>query len=161
MFDWNKIVAGVFVGGVLVCGAVSIYVWQDMMILNDKVTELIREVENIRFKGDLKGKQGDPGPIGPQGPRGEPGPIGPRGSKGESYPVTEFTKLKSEVFKVRESKDGTQVDIKGGMHWGSWRGVTYCPNNHYVCGINQRVEGRQGNGDDTAVNDLQIYCCPF
>ncbi|MEN8129824.1 MAG: hypothetical protein ABFS45_06440 [Pseudomonadota bacterium] len=161
MFDWKKIVVAVLVGGILACATMSIYVWQDMVILNDKVTELDREMENIRFKGDLKGEQGDPGSIGPQGPRGDPGPIGPPGPKGESYSVIEFTKLKSEVLKVRESKDGVQVDIKGGMHWGRWRGVTYCPDSHYVCGINQRVEGRQGNGDDTAVNDLQIYCCQF
>ncbi|MCP4407233.1 MAG: hypothetical protein GY807_05620 [Gammaproteobacteria bacterium] len=161
MFEWKKIVTAIVVGGILICVTVSIYVWQEMMTLNNKVSELDREIENIRLKGDLKGKQGDPGSIGPQGPRGEPGPIGPPGSKGESYPVAEFTKLKSEVFKVRESKEGIQVDIQGGMHWGRWRGGSYCPDNHYVCGINQRVEGQQGNGDDTAVNDLQIYCCRF
>jgi hypothetical protein len=161
MFDWKMIIAGVLVGGILVSAAALISVWREMTILSNDVTELRKEVENIKVKGNLKGKKGDPGPVGAQGPRGEPGPVGPQGSKGESYPVAEFNKIKSEVFKVRESKNGTPLDVKGGLYWGSWRGETYCPDNHYVCGINQRVEGQQGKGDDTAVNDLQIYCCPF
>jgi len=161
MFNWKIIIGGLLVGGILVSVAVLISVWRDMTILSNEVTELRKEIENTRIRGDLKGKKGDPGPVGPQGLRGEPGPVGSQGPKGESYPVAEFNKLKSEVLKLRESKNGTPLDVEGGLVWGSWRGATYCPDNHYVCGINQRVEGRQGKGDDTAVNDLQIYCCPF
>ena len=53
------------------------------------------------------------------------------------------------------------VDVAGGMGWGAWRGRTYCPAHKYVCGIEQRVEGDQGGGDDTAVDDIAIICCPF
>jgi hypothetical protein len=55
----------------------------------------------------------------------------------------------------------TRHDVSGGEGWGSWRGRTYCPAHKYVCGIEQRVEGDQNDGDDTAVNDIAIVCCPF
>jgi hypothetical protein len=45
--------------------------------------------------------------------------------------------------------------------WGTWRGAAFCPENHYVCGIEQKVEPQQGNGDDTAVNGVRVYCCPL
>ena len=53
------------------------------------------------------------------------------------------------------------VDVPGGTGWGRWYEESYCPRNHYVCGLSQRVEGAQGRGDDTSVNDLQMVCCPL
>ncbi len=65
-------------------------------------------------------------------------------------------------FACRDTACGAQVlDVAGGMGWGSWQGWTRCPANTYVCGLEQRVEGSQGDNDDTAVNDIQILCCPF
>lgn len=46
-------------------------------------------------------------------------------------------------------------------HWGSWSGYMYCPANHYVCGARARVEKKQGSGDDTAMNGMQLLCCSF
>lgn len=51
------------------------------------------------------------------------------------------------------------VDVAGGRGWGSWQAWTNCAVGHYVCGLQQRVEGDQGGGDDTAVNDIAIRCC--
>jgi hypothetical protein len=45
--------------------------------------------------------------------------------------------------------------------WGTWHGPAFCPDNHYVCGIEQKVEPQQGNGDDTAMNAVRVYCCPL
>ena len=45
--------------------------------------------------------------------------------------------------------------------WGDWSDPLYCPAQHYVCGLRQRVEKRQGKGDDTAMNAVEFYCCAF
>ena len=52
--------------------------------------------------------------------------------------------------------------VGNGMGWGAFGSWRFCSPNMYVCGFNQRVEGNQGEGgDDTAVNDVQLVCCPF
>lgn len=50
--------------------------------------------------------------------------------------------------------------IVGGIHqWGSWTVRQYCPPQTAVCGIRTQVEGSQGKGDDTALNNVQMECC--
>lgn len=41
--------------------------------------------------------------------------------------------------------------------YGSWSAS--CAANTAVCGIRTRIERPQGRGDDTALNDIQLYCC--
>lgn len=36
--------------------------------------------------------------------------------------------------------------------WGTWFAAVYCPLGQYIVGFNTRTEGRQGSGDDTALN---------
>uniref|UniRef100_A0A8C5QZ29 Uncharacterized protein n=1 Tax=Leptobrachium leishanense TaxID=445787 RepID=A0A8C5QZ29_9ANUR len=45
-----------------------------------------------------------------------------------------------------------------GLPWGSY-GTWSQSCTHGVCGILAKVEGQQGDGDDTALNDIQFYCC--
>lgn len=129
------------------------------------IAEMKRELESLRGHTHNitapPGPQGKTGSAGPRGPKGEKGDPGPKGEKGDAFPAEELAKMKEVVFKKRQSESGVLVDVKGGLSWGAWRGATYCPDDHYVCGVNQRVEGIRGSGDDTAVTDLQMYCCKF
>ena len=81
------------------------------------------------------------------------------------------TKVDSELYvngSLHTSQSGCRADncsswhdVSGGHDWGYWRGRTYCPAHEFVCGIEQKVEGSQGDGDDTSVNDIAIICCPL
>ncbi|XP_053321060.1 vitelline membrane outer layer protein 1-like [Spea bombifrons] len=45
-----------------------------------------------------------------------------------------------------------------GLPWGSY-GPWSQSCQHGICGILTKVEGKQGDGDDTALNDIQCFCC--
>lgn len=42
--------------------------------------------------------------------------------------------------------------------WGGWTGMKMCPRNKYIGAVRIRFEDKQGGGDDTALNGLQIFC---
>ncbi|XP_063305817.1 vitelline membrane outer layer protein 1-like [Pelobates fuscus] len=53
--------------------------------------------------------------------------------------------------------DGRQLEGVG-LPWGTYKDwSSSC--NHGICGILTKVEGEQGKGDDTALNDIQMFCC--
>ena len=52
------------------------------------------------------------------------------------------------------------VTFSNGGGWGAWSDPQYCPRGQVICGLKQRVEGRQGKDDDTAMNAIGFYCCP-
>lgn len=54
---------------------------------------------------------------------------------------------------------GAVVTFTNGGGWGGWSDPQYCPSNQVICGLKQRVEGPQGDGDDTAMNAIGFYCC--
>mgnify|MGYP000923162258 CR=1 FL=1 len=43
--------------------------------------------------------------------------------------------------------------------WGTFSSYKYCSGtNNPVVGFDMRIESYQGNGDDTAANDIDLYC---
>lgn len=66
------------------------------------------------------------------------------------------TAVNSIQFKC---SDGTEREPLNGGTWGDWGEYQYCSPGSVVCGMSLRIEPQQGNGDDTAVNDVKFYCC--
>ncbi|KAF4099026.1 vitelline membrane outer layer protein 1 homolog [Onychostoma macrolepis] len=51
-------------------------------------------------------------------------------------------------------------ELKGdGTNWGDWGGWSERCDGKGICGIKTLVEEPQGRGDDTALNDVHMYCC--
>lgn len=81
--------------------------------------------------------------------------------KADSNDDTEANYIK---FKCRDFA-GSQQSYElsrppGSGAYGSYGGWSdSCPANSAICGISTRVEGPQGGGDDTALNDVRLFCC--
>lgn len=54
--------------------------------------------------------------------------------------------------------DGATVTANCLTSWGDW---TYeeCPPGQIICGMRAQVESDQGDGDNTSLNGLELYCC--
>jgi hypothetical protein len=48
----------------------------------------------------------------------------------------------------------------GGI-WGDWGDMSVCPPYQYAYLFSKKVEARQGNGDDTALNAIGLDCAPI
>ncbi|XP_016330386.1 vitelline membrane outer layer protein 1 homolog [Sinocyclocheilus anshuiensis] len=46
-----------------------------------------------------------------------------------------------------------------GTHWGDWGDWSQTCEGKGICGIKTLIEKPQGRGDDTALNDVRMYCC--
>ena len=65
--------------------------------------------------------------------------------------------------------DGKTIQAFGSMPWGRWSQYQTCPNKKIVglkfrtaiCGIQTRIEAKQGKGDDTALNGANYACCVY
>lgn len=62
---------------------------------------------------------------------------------------------------VRMICNNTQLLDGGGTDWGDWAFESYrtCPAYTYFCGLQAKVQGFQGDGDDTGLNKLRFLCC--
>ncbi|HEX2733527.1 MAG TPA: hypothetical protein VHM70_18075 [Polyangiaceae bacterium] len=54
---------------------------------------------------------------------------------------------------------GGNITASNGGTFGSWSQWSTCPTGSAVCGLKIRLEAQQGDGDDTAMNGLTLYCC--
>lgn len=45
--------------------------------------------------------------------------------------------------------------------WGTWRPVAICASGSYVCGVQAKFEEPARDSDDTALNTVKLFCCPF
>ena len=43
-------------------------------------------------------------------------------------------------------------------YWGGWGSAQYCPQGSFVYGYRQKTESKQGGGDDTALNAIELHC---
>ena len=43
-------------------------------------------------------------------------------------------------------------------YWGDWGNREFCQNDEYAVGFATKVEGDQGDEDDTAMNGLKLQC---
>ncbi|XP_043940102.1 vitelline membrane outer layer protein 1 homolog [Protopterus annectens] len=65
----------------------------------------------------------------------------------------------SDAGSIREERSVTPViTVTNGGPWGSWGWVSQCPWNSKAIGFSLKIEGRQGRGDDTAMNGIRLYC---
>ncbi|XP_019205467.1 vitelline membrane outer layer protein 1 [Oreochromis niloticus] len=66
----------------------------------------------------------------------------------------------TSVNNIKFTCSGTGAQLVGdGMPWGGWgRWSRKCPKG-VICGLRTRLEDPQGRGDDTALNDVQFFCC--
>ncbi|XP_043090328.1 vitelline membrane outer layer protein 1-like [Puntigrus tetrazona] len=54
----------------------------------------------------------------------------------------------------------TQGSLAGeGTNWGFWGDWSQTCEGRGICGLRTRIEGPQGRGDDTALNDVRMFCC--
>jgi hypothetical protein len=60
-----------------------------------------------------------------------------------------------------QCSDGSKIEAPGGSPWGDWYSYFTCPAGQAVCGIEARIEGSQGGGDDTGLNGLRFVCCQY
>lgn len=50
------------------------------------------------------------------------------------------------------------IQVNYGGYWGNWGRLEFCPAGYPAVGFSLKVEGIQGNGDDTALNSISLKC---
>ena len=58
-------------------------------------------------------------------------------------------------------QDGERISGEVNTLWGTWQSWQMCPAGLAVRGIRTQVQTDQGDGDDTALNGLELYCSPY
>ncbi|KAK2827581.1 hypothetical protein Q7C36_018507 [Tachysurus vachellii] len=76
----------------------------------------------------------------------------------EPYQGTAWDDTAANNIKFKCSEN--DAEIKGaGMSWGDWGSWSDSCTGTGICGIQTMVEEPKGVGDDTALNDVRLYCC--
>uniref|UniRef100_A0A8C1LJP8 Vitelline membrane outer layer 1 homolog a n=1 Tax=Cyprinus carpio TaxID=7962 RepID=A0A8C1LJP8_CYPCA len=63
------------------------------------------------------------------------------------------------VNNIRFECSGRSLLHGDGTSWGEWGAWSQTCQGKGICGIKTLIEEPQGNGDDTALNDVRMYCC--
>lgn len=78
--------------------------------------------------------------------------------------ITDNTGANYVRFKCRYFKDeysGLDLSVSPGSgsygYYGEWSQA--CPVNSAICGIKTKIEDKKGIFDDTALNDVEFFCC--
>ena len=63
-------------------------------------------------------------------------------------------------FRCSNTGDFDALKTDNGGPWGTWGCWSDVCSDTGICGIETRVDLQQGSGDETALNDVKMYCCP-
>ncbi|XP_073680172.1 vitelline membrane outer layer protein 1 homolog [Garra rufa] len=69
----------------------------------------------------------------------------------------DYSSVLSEAGRFKCSR-GSELEGRG-TSWGEWGGWSQTCEGGGISGIMTRIEEPQGNGDDTALNDVIMFCC--
>ena len=75
--------------------------------------------------------------------------------------LSSFLTLDSFATFVSQRRDvvgGVVLQTNNGTAWGRWGEARFCPEGTYVSGFSLKVEGHQGQSDDTALNNIKLSC---
>ncbi|XP_075433795.1 vitelline membrane outer layer protein 1-like [Ascaphus truei] len=62
------------------------------------------------------------------------------------------------LFSVGQGNSKNVISVSNGGELGEWGPVEMCPVGCHTRGFSLKVEEKQGKGDDTALNAIQLYC---
>ena len=77
-----------------------------------------------------------------------------RRMKGQTGESDHFEATNLKLICGTEEAEGT------GYEKGDWSEPQGCDGKEMICDLRTKIEGKQGGGDDTALNMVQILCCP-
>lgn len=56
--------------------------------------------------------------------------------------------------------EAPEIELPGGMGWGTHWFENSCAGGHYVCGLGQQIDNNY-TSDYSGLNDVRLVCCPF